>query len=150
MKVAQIIATKRPVAITIKPNDTVAELSRLIREHRIGAAVVSSDGVIVEGVITERDIAYGLATHKGEMHTLPVSLLMTRAVITCAPGDDVGLVASTMLSRNIRHVPVMEGERLVGMVSIRDVLRNHVDELQQQTAMLLAQANQAPQVIEDR
>ncbi len=150
MKVAEILASKKPAAITIKPTDTVATLSMLIREHRIGAAVVSSDGVTVEGVISERDIAYGISTHKGDMHAMPVSTLMTKAVITCAPGDLVSYVASTMLSRNIRHLPVKDGDRLVGMISIRDVLKTHVDELQQETALLLSQAARPAEVLQDR
>ena len=150
MKVAEILAAKKPAAITIKPTDTIADLSKLIRDNRIGAAIVSSDGVTVEGVITERDIAYGIATHKGDMHAMPVSALMTKAVITCAPGDPVGFVASTMLARNIRHLPVKEGDRFVGMISIRDVLKTHVDELQQQTALLFSQAARPAEVLQDR
>lgn len=150
MKVAAILAAKKPAAITIKPTGTIAELSKLIRENRIGAAIVSTDGVTVEGVITERDIAYGIATHKGDMHAIPVSILMTKAVITCSPGDLVSFVASTMLSRNIRHLPVTDGGRLVGMISIRDVLKSHVDELQQQTALLLSQAARPVEELQDR
>ena len=150
MKVAAILASKKPAAITIKPTGTIAELSSLIRDNRIGAAIVSSDGATVEGVITERDIAYGIATHKGDMHAMPVSALMTKTVITCSPGDLVSFVASTMLSRNIRHLPVTDGGRLVGMISIRDVLKSHVDELQQQTALLLSQAARPVEVLQDR
>ena len=146
MKVADILAKKPALIVTIKPTDSIADLSLLLRERRIGAAVVSSDGHSVEGVISERDIAYGLAVHKGEMHTIPVATLMTRAVITCTPADSVGHVGSTMMARNIRHIPVVDGQRLVGMVSIRDVLNVRVDELQQQTAHLrtfVAQAQPA-------
>lgn len=150
MKVAAILASKKPAVITIKPNSTIAELSTLIRQNRIGAAIVSSDGISVEGVITERDIAYGIATHQGDMHAIPVSHLMTKAVITCEPGDLVSFVASTMLARNIRHLPVTEDGRLVGMISIRDVLKTHVDELQQQTALLLSQAARPVEELQDR
>lgn len=150
MKVAEILASKKPAAITIKPTDTVATLSKLIGEHRIGAAVVSSDGITVQGVISERDIAYGITTHKGDMHAMPVSALMTKAVITCAPGDLVSHVASTMLARNIRHLPVKDGDRLVGMISIRDVLKSHVEELNQQTALLFSQAARPVEMLQDR
>lgn len=143
MKVANILAVKGSAVVTIKPSDTVAALSARLREKRIGAAIVSSDGQTVEGVISERDLAYGLSVHAGDLHAMPVSALMTRAVITCSPDDKVSVVASTMLARNIRHIPVEEGKRLVGMISIRDVLNLRVDELQQQTSLLRAFARDA-------
>lgn len=150
MGVAEILARKGGAIITIKPTDSLATLSQLLRERRIGAAVVSTDGVKVEGVISERDLAYGLATHKDALHRMPVSELMTKAVITCSPRDTVGHVASTMMSRNIRHVPVVDGEKLVGMVSIRDVLNVRVEELQQQAAQLRSFVQQASAPPQDR
>jgi CBS domain-containing protein len=136
VKVSTILAVKGSRVITIKPADTITMLAERLREQRIGAAVVSSDGRTVEGVITERDIAYGLAQHKAGLHAMPVSALMTRTVITCSPEDSVATVASTMLARNIRHIPVEDGNELVGMISIRDVLNLRVDELQRQTNQL--------------
>lgn len=150
MKVADILSTKRASVITIKPSDTIAAFSRLIKDQRIGAAVVSSDGVHVDGMITERDVAYAIAAHPGDIHAKQVASLMTKTVITCSPQDPVGLVGSTMLSRNIRHVPVTQDERLVGMVSIRDVLKLHVSELEQTTALLLSQANRPADEPQDR
>lgn len=149
MKVAEILASKKPACITIKPTDTIAALSKVLRDNRIGAAVVSSDGLNVEGMITERDITYAIAIHD-DIQAMTVSTIMTKAVITCAPGDPVGHVASTMLSRNFRHIPVKDGDRLVGMISIRDVLKSHVDELQQQTALLLSQAARPVEILQDR
>lgn len=148
MKVTDILARKAAGTVTIKPTDTIADLSLVLRERRIGAAVVTSDGRRIEGVITERDITFGLATYKETLLTMPVSALMTRAVIACTPRDSAGHVASTMMSRNIRHLPVVDDGRLVGMVSIRDVLNVRVEELQQVTAQLrtvVAQADQPPQ-----
>jgi CBS domain-containing protein len=136
MKVADILASKASMVITIKPSESIGTLSQLLRDKRIGAAVVSDDGRTIDGVISERDLAYGLCTHKADLYTMPVSTLMTKTVITCAPGDDVARVASTMLSRNIRHIPVHDGKGLIGMVSIRDVLKVRLDELQQETAQL--------------
>ncbi len=138
MTVAEILAAKGSKVITIKPSDTITTLCECLREKRIGAAVVSSDGTTVDGVITERDVAFGLAVHKSDLHALPVSELMTKAVITCSPHDNVALVASTMLARNIRHLPVEEQGRVVGMISIRDVLNWRVSELQYQTGLLRA------------
>lgn len=150
MKVADILARKRAAKTTIKPTETIGALSQLLHERRVGAAVVSTDGHAIDGVITERDITYGLAAHKASLHDLPVSALMTKTVITCTATDHVGLVASTMLSRNIRHIPVEENGRLIGMVSIRDVLNFRVDELQQQTAQFRTIVDQMAQPQQDR
>ena len=94
MKVADILARKVAVVITIKPSDPVGELSQLLRERRIGAAVVSSDGQKVDGVISEPDVAYALAVHASALHTLPVAALMTKTVITCTRSDSIALIAS--------------------------------------------------------
>jgi CBS domain-containing protein len=150
VKVADILAFKGSVVITIKPSESVGTLSRLLREKRIGAAIVSDDGQTIDGVISERDVAYGLPIHKGDLHTLLVSALMTKAVITCSPNDEVAKVASTMLSRNIRHIPVHDGNGLVGMVSIRDVLNVRLDELQRETAQLRSLAIQTTHEPQDR
>jgi CBS domain-containing protein len=148
--VGDILALKSSVVITIKPSESIGTLSQLLRDKRIGAAIVSNDGVTVDGVISERDVAYGLSIHKGNLHALQVSALMTKTVITCSPSDDVAKIASTMLSRNIRHLPVEDGNRLVGMVSIRDVLNVRLTELQRETAVLRTLANQTDRVPQDR
>jgi CBS domain-containing protein len=150
VNVADILAVKGPAVVTIKPSDTIAALAQRLKEKRIGAAVVSSDGVAFEGVISERDIAYGLCVHKGDLHAMPVSALMTKAVITCSPQDTVASVASTMLSRNIRHLPVEQDKRLIGVISMRDVLNTRLDELQRQASMLRAFASDADQAPQDR
>jgi CBS domain-containing protein len=150
VKVANILAVKGSAVITIGPSETIAALSRRLREERIGAAIVSSDGQTVDGVISERDIAYALCVHKADLHAMPVSALMTRAVITCSVNDSIGIVASTMMSRNIRHLPVKEGDRLVGMVSIRDVLNQRLDELQRETGLLRAFASHVDREPHDR
>ena len=150
MKVTDILAVKGRLVVTVQASDSIGILSERLREKRIGAAVVSRDGQSVDGVISERDIAYGLSVHKADLHALPVSALMTTTVITCSPGDRVSDVASTMVARNIRHVPVVEENRLVGMISIRDVLNFRVDDLQQQTNMLRAFASETGREPQDR
>ena len=150
MKVANILSVKGSAVITIGPTETIAALSQRLREKRIGAAIVSSDGQTIDGVISERDVAYGLCIHKSDLHAMPVSALMTKAVITCTPNDSLAIVASTMMSRNIRHLPVKEGDRLVGMVSIRDVLNLRLDELQRETGLLRAFASHTNREPQDR
>ena len=150
MKVADILALKGSVVFTIKPSETIGTLSQLLRDRRIGAAIVSSYGKAVDGVISERDVAYGLSIHTADLQTLLVSALMTKTVITCCPNDNIAKVASTMLSRNIRHLPVNDDNRLVGMVSIRDVLNLRLDELQRETAQLRNLVNQTDRDPQDR
>jgi CBS domain-containing protein len=145
MKVADILKAKGAKVVSVKPTDTIQALSAFLREHRVGAAVVSRDGIAIEGIITERDVTYALADHAAKLHAMPVSALMTKTVITCTPDDDPGRVASSMLSRRFRHIPVADNGRLVGMVSIRDVLKERVDELQQRAAHLRQMAAQMDQ-----
>jgi CBS domain-containing protein len=150
VKVVQVLDANAKQMVTIKPSETVARLCEVLAAARVGAAVVTTDGTRIEGVITERDITFGLAKHGQALLAIPVASIMTSNVITCAAEDDVGQVASTMLSRGFRHIPVQGNGRPVGMVSIRDVLQSRVDELNQQTALLRSYANSAMAPIEDR
>jgi CBS domain-containing protein len=142
VNVASILAVKGSAVVTVKPTDTIGTLSQRLRERRIGAAIVSGDGATIDGVISERDIAFSVDLHAAAIHKLPVSALMTKTVVTCSPSDKLADVASTMLARNIRHLPVVEENRLVGMISIRDVLKHRLEDLQQQTNLLRAFASQ--------
>ena len=150
VKVRDVLALKGSVIITVAPLETIGALARLLREKRIGAVIVSSDGRTIEGVISERDVAYGLAVHGAKLDAMLVSALMTKTVITCSSQDSIANVASTMLSRNIRHLPVVEDTRVVGMVSIRDVLNFRLDDLQQEAAQLRMFMNQTDRAPQDR
>ena len=150
MNIEEILTAKGKAAVTVKPSETVTALAELLREKHVGAAVVSEDGQSIDGVITERDIAFGLATHGADLHALPVSALMTENVVTCSPLEPVARVASTMLSRRIRHLPVVKDGRLLGMLSIRDILKERIDELQQNAAMLHSLANKSDRPLQDR
>jgi CBS domain-containing protein len=150
MNVQDILTAKKAKTLLIKPTDTIRSLCDALRAHRVGAAVVSSDGSRIDGIITERDVTYALAQHGGDLAGKAVSEFMTRAVITCAPTDDPGRVASAMLSRNFRHIPVADNGLFVGMVSIRDVLKERVDELQQQTAHMRTLSAQMDGSVQDR
>ena len=92
--------------------------------------VVSSDGTSIDGIVTERDIVYGLAAHGAELPTLSVSRLMTKAVVICSPHDSVTHVMKLMTQQRVRHVPVKEGNHLMGIISIGDVLKHRLDELE--------------------
>jgi CBS domain-containing protein len=150
MNVSDILNRKGSLVVTIRPSDSVAALSSVLRERGIGAVVVSDDGVAIDGFVSERDVAYSLCIHEADLSSMPVSEIMTRVVITCSPDDDVAKVASAMHAHRIRHIPVVEGNRACGMVSIRDLLNVRVDELQKEAAMLRTFANGSRAEIQDR
>jgi len=130
MKVADILRIKGTVVKTVPPQATALLLSGQMRAEQIGALVVSSDGKSIEGIVSERDLAYGLATYLGRLPTIPVSQLMTKAVAVCSPDDSITDVMKLMTIRRIRHVPVKDGDQLVGIISIGDVLKHRLGELQ--------------------
>jgi CBS domain-containing protein len=130
MKVSDLLSRTDREVLTIKPTETVGLLARALQRHRVGVMVVSHDGQTPDGIISERDIAYSLADRRGDLHLLPVSALMTRRVITCAPQSCVLEVMALMRQHHIRHVPVVEERRLVGIVSIRDIMEYRLDEME--------------------
>jgi CBS domain-containing protein len=136
MKVADILRIKGSVVKTVPPHETALLLSGQLRAEQIGALVVSTDGNSIDGIVSERDLAYGLATHGGRLQTIPVSQLMTKAVIVCSPEDSVTDVMKLMTQRRIRHLPVKDGDQLVGIISIGDVLKHRLSELQVEAEVL--------------
>jgi len=129
VRVADLLAAKGPSVRTIKPTDTIGALARQLQKERIGAMIVSHDGQSVDGIISERDVAYGIASHPDDLSTLPVSALMTSNVVTCSPDDTLAEVSSVMTKRHIRHLPVANGKQLAGIISMRDVFMHRVDEV---------------------
>lgn len=134
--VADILETKTPGVLTIEPAATIADLSRRLQQAQIGAMIVSQDGRTIDGIISERDIAYGLALYRAELHLLPVSALMTKNVITCAPDDKLSDIVKVMRQRCIRHLPVVENGQLIGMIGMRDVFKHRLDEMQRVAKLL--------------
>ena len=130
MNVSDILQIKGSGVKTIAPDKSARELSVRLHAEQIGAMVVSRDGNSIEGLVSERDVAYALAAHGSELSTLPVSRLMTKVVIVCSPEDSIIHVMKLMTQRRIRHLPVKEGDRLIGIISIGDVLKHRLDELE--------------------
>jgi CBS domain-containing protein len=128
-KVADVLKRKGEVVRTIKPTETIEALSHRLQEQRVGAMIVSRDGQSVDGIISERDVAYGIASHGEDLRSLPVSALMTNDVITCSPDDTLAEVSKVMTERHIRHLPVAEGKQLAGIISMRDVFMHRADEV---------------------
>lgn len=134
--VSEILKVKGHTVLTIKPTETVGTLARRLQQERIGAMIVSQDGESLDGIVSERDIAYGLAARRGELHRVLVSVLMTKNVERCSPEDRIVDVAKVMTQRHIRHLPVTQSNRLVGVISIRDVLQYRLNDIQRQTDLL--------------
>lgn len=136
MHVADILKTKGNAVTTVRPDLSIEHLAQRLRAEHIGAVVVSESGASVDGIISERDIARGLAEHGAAIMSMSVADLMTRAVVTCSPEDTISHVSKVMTKRHIRHLPVTEGHRLTGIVSIGDVVRYRLDELELETNVL--------------
>lgn len=132
MIVKQILAMKAgpDEIVTIAPDTTVAEATRLLSERRIGAVVVSSDGKTPDGILSERDIVRELGRAGPACLDQKVEAVMTRAIYGCAPGDTTDSVLETMTTRRFRHMPVMEDNVMVGFISIGDVVAARLAELQ--------------------
>src|SRR5262249_60060351 len=118
--------SKGSVVKTVPPHETALLASGHLRAAQIGALVVSVDGNSIDGILSERDLAYGLATHGGRLPAVPISELMTKTVVVCSPEDSITDVMKLMTRRRIRHLPVKDGDRLVGIISIGDVLKHRL------------------------
>jgi len=136
MKVADIIRIKGSVVKTVAPDKTALELSERLRAEQIGAMVVSDDGRSIDGIISERDLAYALAAHGSDLSRILVSELMTRVVVVCSPEDSITDAMKLMTQRRIRHLPVKEGDQLVGIISIGDVLKHRLGEVELEANVL--------------
>ena len=136
MKVNDILKAKGRTVKTVRPDETALELAEQLRAERIGAAIVSADGTTISGIISERDLAYGLAAHASKLPTITVDRLMTRGVFVCSLEDTIDEVTKVMIQQRIRHLPVKSGERLVGIISIGDVLKHRLMEVQLEADVL--------------
>ncbi len=136
MRVAEILKVKGSMVMAVRPAQTIRSLTQRFRQEGVGAMIVSDDNGSLDGIITERDVAYGLAVHGCKLLDLPASALMTTAVVTCSPDDSIAQVARVMTERRIRHLPVKVDRRLVGIVSIGDVLKYRIAEMQVEAHVL--------------
>ncbi len=136
MKVASILKAKGMGVLTTPPDATVATVARQLKEKGIGALVVSEDGTTLLGLIAERDIVHGLAEYGAKLLQHRVDQLMTRSVITCAPDDDITAVMAQMTRFRVRHIPVVQHGTLHGIVSIGDVVKHRLDELETEANIL--------------
>jgi CBS domain-containing protein len=136
MKVASILKAKGASVATTPPDATVSAVVWDLRLKGIGALVVSEDGTTVLGLISERDIVHALAEHGARLLGLRVSQLMTRSVVTCTPEDSITTVMALMTRHRVRHIPVVEDGKLRGIVSIGDVVKHRLDELEMEANII--------------
>ncbi len=136
MNVEIILKTKGNEVATTKPDATLAAVAGELSKRRIGALVVSSDGKSVDGIISERDIVRAVADSGAEALAKPVSTAMTSDVFTCSRHDSMEELMKTMSQKRIRHLPVTEDGSLCGMISIGDVVKYRLEEVEYEAEAL--------------
>jgi CBS domain-containing protein len=138
MHVATILRDKGSEVVTTTPERTIADTAKLLDEHKIGAVIVLDGDGAVAGVLSERDIVRGIARHGERALSMQVRELMTSDVVVCKPEDTVQEVMALMTVRRIRHVPVMQDGRLSGIISIGDVVKHRLGEIEMEAESLRA------------
>jgi CBS domain-containing protein len=129
MKINDVLRGKGTDVVTISPDATVRELLASLAEHNVGALVVSADGTSVAGIVSERDVVRGL--HRDpEILSAPVQSIMTADVHTCDTDAHIDDLMRLMTEQRIRHVPVVVGDALRGIVSIGDIVKTRIGELE--------------------
>jgi CBS domain-containing protein len=135
MRIADVLRSKGAAVATVDPETTVSELLAGLAEHNVGAMVVmNADGV--KGIVSERDVVRRLHEHGADLLKRRVSEIMTSVVVTCEPGDAVDSLSVVMTEHRVRHVPVIVNGQLAGIVSIGDVVKTRMEEMQAEQQQL--------------
>jgi CBS domain-containing protein len=135
VRVVEIKGARKPV-VTVPVTADVSDVTRAMRQYNIAAVVVLGDTGDIVGLITEREIALAVGATQPAAVNLTARQLMTSPVLTCALGDRLAEVMQTMLKRRVRHLPLVDDGRLVGMVSVGDVMKNLLEHMQTETNVL--------------
>lgn len=130
MTVKTILSTKGRSVVTIAPTISLSMAVKILAENRIGAVVVTNANHGVEGILSERDLVRALAEHGASALDQPVEKVMTKKVVTCVETDTVNDMMERMTAGKFRHVPVLEGERLAGIISIGDVVKHRLMQIE--------------------
>lgn len=131
-----MLAAKQDRVITSRPQTPISTIVRMLKLEGIGAIVVSEDGEHIQGILSERDIVRALVDHGGRVLEMRAADLMTHGVRTCTPEDNIKDVMAAMTGGRIRHLPVVRGGKICGVISIGDVVRNRLEELEMETSVL--------------
>ena len=136
MRISDVLRAKGTQVVTVTPDTTVRRLLAVLAEHRIGAVVVSGDGRSVGGIASERDIVRALARRGAAVMSEPVTAIFTAEVRTVTPETPLEEVMRLMTELRVRHAPVVVDGALAGIVSIGDVVKNRIDELETERTAL--------------
>ncbi|HLN08581.1 MAG TPA: CBS domain-containing protein [Xanthobacteraceae bacterium] len=136
MTVKAILSGKSHDVITIEPTARIETAVGILAEHRIGAVIVTDQDRHILGILSERDVVRALAERGPAMLTEPVAQVMTRKVVTCSESETVSGIMERMTGGKFRHVPVVDRGRLVGVVSIGDVVKYRLSEIERESSAL--------------
>ncbi|MDA8073813.1 MAG: CBS domain-containing protein [Actinomycetota bacterium] len=136
MRIGDLLEQKGSAVVTIDGNATVAEAIAALARHGIGALVVSADGEHIDGILSERDVVRHLDHERKDLLDRPVKAIMSTPVHTVEPGDEVAAVMAIMTNERVRHLPVTGDGVLVGIVSIGDVVKHTIEQLERDRKLL--------------
>ena len=138
MKLADLLRDKNPEIYRIGSKSSIATAAVILTEKRIGALLVEDEDGNIVGILSERDIVRGMGPHGADLHDVEVAELMTQNVIRCSAGDSVNEAMAMMTDRRIRHLPVFDGEELIGFISIGDLVKYRINEVQAEAEAMRA------------
>ena len=130
MKLSELVRGKQKDIVKIKVDSKIAAAAETMTQNKIGALLVEDDAGAIAGILSERDIVRGMGPHGADLHDVQVSELMTRNLIRCSVDDTVNEAMAMMTDRHIRHLPVFDGEELSGFISIGDLVKCRIMEIQ--------------------
>jgi CBS domain-containing protein len=136
MKLRDILRVKGHHVYTVRPNQTVQDAVQILMQHRVGALLVEDDQRRVLGIISERDVLRECVDRADQLWRIPVREAMTGELIIGVPDDEIGYTMGIMTQNRIRHLPVMDGDRVAGMISIGDVVKATLDETEYENRYL--------------
>jgi len=136
VNIGRVLKAKGSLVFTTTPETSIPDVCSKMRMHNVGALVVSRDGGHVDGMISERDIVLGIAHYGEKVFRQTAGQLMTRSVYTCTPSDTIQHAMEVMTNHRVRHLPVVEGGVLAGLISIGDVVKDRLKELELETNVL--------------
>ncbi len=137
MSIKDVLREKGHHVVTVRPEDTVCSVVRVLSEQRIGAVVVESAWMQPVGIFSERDLVNAIATHGDLALGMPIESLMSAPIVTCQITDRVEMAMAKMTLARIRHLPAVDGDKIVGIVSIGDLVKHRLDEKMLEADVLL-------------
>ena len=135
MNVATILTEKGGEVVTGSSDDSLLNIAEILRKHRIGC-IVLDDGKGIAGIVSERDLVRAIAEFGADILNSPVSKCMTKKVITCRKSDTINAIMASMTDGRFRHMPVVEDGKLIGLISIGDVVRLRIEEAEMEAAAM--------------